>query len=64
MSTHMFSFIFMKRKFKQLLSTIPPISTKQKNTSRLMNIIKDDNLLYDVKNPGLGHNKTVVRLNQ
>jgi hypothetical protein len=54
----------MKRKFKQLLSTIPPISTKQKNTSRLMNIIKDDNLLYDVKNPGLGHNKTVVRLNQ
>jgi hypothetical protein len=37
---------------------------KTKNTSRLnpLNIIKVDNLLYDVRNPGLGHTQNCGRV--
>jgi hypothetical protein len=44
----------MKRKFKEIWTTIPPISTKQTTTSHLnsLNMIKKRTKTYDVGNPG------------
>ena len=43
----------MKRKFKQWLSTVPPILTKR-TISHLSSPIIEQDVTYDVENPDLG----------
>ena len=51
---HNFTCYIMKRKLKQLWSTIPPILTKRTITSHLNSQNPENTMTYEVGNPGPG----------